>query len=124
MVPINPSEDIVSSKDSRRHRRMPYIGSIQIGWEASGQARFAQGKCIDISESGLRMEVPVPVPLRTTISIRAEKITLNGSATVRHVDRYGSKYILGIEMSQILQDKTLAAIREPWAMRAQADLAQ
>jgi hypothetical protein len=91
-------------------------------WEASGQTRFAQGKCIDISETGMRMEVPVPVPLRTTVAVRAEKIRLNGSATVRHVARYGSKYILGIEMSQILQEQTLAAIREPWAMRTTADV--
>jgi hypothetical protein len=120
-LPISWAEDIVSSKDSRRHRRIPFIGSIQIGWEASGQARFARGKCIDISESGVRMEVPVPVPMRANVSIHAEKIRLNGSATVRHVERYGSKYILGIEMSQVLQGKTLAAIREPWALRAHAD---
>lgn len=101
----------MSSKDSRRHHRIPYIGSIQISWETSGQARFTQGKCIDISESGLRMAVPVAVPVRTNISMRAEKMKLSGSATVRHVERYGAKYILGIEMTQILQESVLAAIR-------------
>lgn len=68
------------------------------------------------------MEVPVPVPVRASISIRAEKIRLSGSATVKHVERYGSKYILGIQMNQILQEKTLAAIREPWALRTPVDV--
>lgn len=105
------------SRDSRRHRRIPYLGSIQISWESYGQARFAQGKCLDISESGLRIEVPVPVPMRTSVFLRADRIQLSGAATVRHLSRYGAKYILGIEMSQALQEKTLAAIREPWALR-------
>ncbi|HML18027.1 MAG TPA: PilZ domain-containing protein [Bryobacteraceae bacterium] len=113
----------MSNKDSRRHRRIPYIGPIQISWEASGQTRFAQGKCIDISESGLRIEVPAPVPPRANLSVRAERIKLSGSATVKHVARYGSKYILGIEMSQRLGDKTLSAIREPWALRTPANVA-
>lgn len=107
----------MSSKDSRRHRRIPYLGPIQISWESYGQTRFAQGKCLDISENGLRIEVPIPVPVRTSIVLRAERIQLSGSATVRYSTRYGAKYILGIEMSQVLQEKTLAAIREPWALR-------
>jgi hypothetical protein len=58
--------------------------------------------------------VPVPVPLRTSIIMRSEKIQLSGSATVRHIARYGSKYILGIEMSQKLQEKTFASLQEGW----------
>lgn len=104
----------MSGKDARRHRRIPYIGSIQISWETSGQARFAQGRCVDVSEGGLKLEVPVPVPLRTSIIMRSEKIQLSGSATVRHIARYGSKYILGIEMSQKLQEKTFASLQEGW----------
>ena len=75
--------------------------------------RFAQAKCLDVSENGMRVEGPVPVPLRTNILVRAERIHLSGSAVVKHVARYGAKYILGLEMSQALQQKTLAAIQPP-----------
>jgi hypothetical protein len=105
------------SKDSRRHRRVPYIGPIRLVWEDNGQSRFVQGKCIDVSESGLRVESAVPIPLRSRISLNAEKIKMSGSATVKHVERFGAKYILGLELSQALHDKALAAIREPWALR-------
>ncbi len=37
---------------------------------------------------------------------------LVGAAMVKHVVRKGSKYILGLEMSQVLRDRTLSLIRE------------
>lgn len=74
--------------------------------------RFAHVKCVDVSEGGMRVEGPVPVPLRANILLRAERIHLSGSAVVKHVARYGAKYILGLEMSHALQEKTLAAIQQ------------
>jgi hypothetical protein len=106
------------ASDVRRHRRIPYIGPIRLSWEDErGQQKFVQSKCVDISESGLRVEAPQPIPLRTCLMLRAERINLSGAATVRHSQRYGSKYIIGIELSQVLHDKTLALVREPWALR-------
>ena len=108
----------MAASDGRRHRRVPYIGPIRLSWEDErGQPKFVQAKCVDISESGLRVEVSQSIPVRTCLILRAERINLSGSATVRHSQRYGSKYILGIELSQSLQDKTLAMVREPWALR-------
>src|SRR5271154_2187221 len=102
-------------KDVRRHRRIPLIGMVRLAWEdAQGQTKHAQGQCIDISESGMRIEVNTSIAPRTRIMINAERIKVSGSATVKHVERYGSKYILGLELSETLREKTLAAIREPW----------
>ena len=80
-------------------------------------------KCLDISESGLRIEVSVNVPPRTAILINAERIKLSGPASVKHVVRHGAKYILGVELSQALHDKAVAALREPWGLRAETRLA-
>ncbi len=109
------------SKDVRRHRRIPYVGVVRLTWEdAQGQPRYTQAQCIDVSESGLRVQVNMPVAARTRLMLNAERIKLSGSASVKHVERYGSKYILGLELSEVLREKTLAAIREPWGMRAPA----
>jgi hypothetical protein len=106
------------ASDVRKHRRIPYMGPIRLSWEDErGQPRFVQSKCVDISERGLRVEAPQPIPVRTCVMLRAERINLSGSATVRHSERYGAKYLLGIELSQILHEKTLALVREPWALR-------
>jgi hypothetical protein len=100
---------------------MPYLGPIRVSWdETSGSPRYTTGKCIELSESGIRVEVPVNIPVRTSLTLNAERIKLAGSASVRHVTRNGAKYILGLELSQSMTQKVAASIREPWALRGAA----
>jgi hypothetical protein len=107
-------------KDGRRHHRIPYAGPIRVSWsDASGNPCFAMGKCIEVSESGLRIEVAVNIPARTIIQMNAERIKFSGSATVRHVKTHGAKFILGLELSQSMTQKAVAALREPWALRSE-----
>jgi hypothetical protein len=109
----------LATKDIRRHHRIPYVGPVRLSWEDQGRAKFVMAKCVDISETGLRVEVSEPIPVRTNLQLRAERINLGGSASVKHSVRYGSKYLLGLQLSQLLQDKTLTLVREPWSLRAQ-----
>jgi hypothetical protein len=74
------------------------------------------GKCIELSESGARVEVPVNIPVRTRIQLNAERINLAGSASVRHVARRGAKYILGLELSESMAEKIVDAIGESPAL--------
>ena len=102
----------MSKADIRRHERLPYLGPVFISWEDKhGLPKYAQARCRDVSEGGLRIEVPEPIPVHSRISLRADRIDLHGSATVKHIARYGSKYILGLNLSQALRDKALAVIR-------------
>ena len=113
----------MSQKDIRRHHRIPYLGPVRISWEGTnGCPKYAQARCLDISEGGLRIEVPEPIPVRSRVSICADRINLAGSATVKHVVRQGAKYVLGLELSQVLRDQALARIREPWAFRKPASV--
>ncbi len=106
-------------KDGRRHQRIPYAGPVRISWIGpTGDPAYTIGKCIEVSESGMRVEVPVQIPVRTSLLLNAERIKLSGPATVRHCDRRGAKYALGLELSQTMTDKAMAALREPWALRA------
>jgi hypothetical protein len=100
-------------KDARRHRRIPYIGPVAVSWTERGEVRYARGKCLNVAESGVRLELPVAIPPRTEISLNAERINVSGSARVRHVTRYGSKFLVGIELSHTLKAAALTALREP-----------
>lgn len=109
----------MASKDARRHRRLPYSGTVRVSWEDGARGpRFAMGKCIDVSESGLRIELPVAIPLRTPVVVGADRLHVSGSASVKHVVRFGAKYLVGVEMSSGLSPKALDSLREPWALRS------
>jgi PilZ domain len=86
------------SNDIRRHPRIPYPGLIRLSWQDS-HPRFAQGRCLDISTSGIRMECPAPIPVRSYVVLRSDRIGLVSNASVRHCTRAGGKYILGLEFS-------------------------
>lgn len=103
----------MSERNIRRHRRIPYSGPVRISWQdGNGQPAYIQGKCLDVSEGGLRVESPQPVPARTLIAFNAERLKLSGSATVKHVQRRGPKYILGLELNAALLERTLALATE------------
>jgi hypothetical protein len=102
------------SKDARRNRRVPYMGPVRLSWEdARGESRFTSAKCVDVCEVGLRIESPTAIPPGTMILLQAERIKLAGSATVKHVTRYGGKYLIGFELSQPAGEKTMAVVDQP-----------
>lgn len=95
----------MTGRDLRRHNRLIYSGSIRLSWnDAQGQPKYTLAKCIDISKSGLRVESAEPVPIRANVSLRADRINISGSASVRYVARRGSKFILGLELSHTLRE--------------------
>jgi hypothetical protein len=99
-------------KEARRHRRVPWMGPVRLSWEdARGEVRFAQVKCIDVSESGMRIECPVPVAPGSRILLNAERIHISGAATVKHVARFGGKYILGVALAAPAGEKTSALMQ-------------
>ena len=96
--------------NSRRYGRTTYKGGIRLGWEERGDLRYIQAKCMDISAGGLRVEAPVGIPLQSRVSLRVDQLNLSGSAILKHVERRASKFVLGLQLSQTLLDKTVAAI--------------
>jgi PilZ domain len=101
----------MSKKDNRLHHRVLYSGQARIAWEdEQGLTRFAHAKCIDVSQGGLRIEAAERIPLLARISLRADRINLSGSATVRNVGWRGCKYILGLNLSQTQPAEVLALV--------------
>jgi len=99
-----------AEKNRRRYRRIPWINPVRISWEERDQPRFALAKCINISEFGIRLESPCPVQPGTRIMLASERIKLTGSATVRHMVRHGSKYLLGLQLTSAILGKTIAEL--------------
>lgn len=99
----------MAHRDLRRDQRTACLGSlgiIEVSWmEAGADPRFARGRCLDASVDGLRLEFPVALPVRATVTLRMTRIDVSGSASVRHVRRTGMKFVIGFEFSQHLRQQ-------------------
>jgi hypothetical protein len=67
--------------------------------DRQGHERFATARAIDICESGIRMQVPEALPERSFVRLRADKIGLAGTASVRSCIKKGTKFLVGLEFS-------------------------
>lgn len=92
------------AKDIRRHPRVPFPGGIRLSWQdPTGNMSFALGRCIDLSASGMRLELPVAIPVRSYVTMKTDQGGIATNASVRHCARAGGKYIVGIEFSMPLR---------------------
>ena len=102
----------------RRDSRFPYLGPVRLFWDdAKGATRYLQVLCLDVSESGLRVDSHEPLPVNTRVSLRADLIELAGTAIVRRIEAQGSRFILGLELSPALMDQALKLTRNPALLR-------
>jgi hypothetical protein len=105
-------------RELRRDSRVLYTGAMRIAWDdTSGDARFMQAKCVDISKNGLRVEAPFTIPARTTVSVNAEQIRLSGAARVKQVVRHGSRFLVGLELNQTVNEEFLEKAGAPAARK-------
>ena len=63
------------------------------------------GRVVDVSEAGIRVEVPEPLDKQTYLTLQAASLGLHGSASVRTCARKGTKYVAGLEFSAGLKWK-------------------
>ena len=95
-------------KNNRRHHRIDYAAPVRISWEERGEARFSMAKCVDISETGLRIESAYPVPSGATVMVAAERMNLSSAARIRHAVRRGGKHVFGLQLTQATLAKAMA----------------
>lgn len=101
---------MIAAKNHRLHRRIPYVSPMRISWEDQHQPCFATVRSIDLSEGGLRIELGQQVPRGTRILVAAERLQLSGSAFVQRVERYGARYLLGLQFTQAIPADKIAAL--------------
>jgi hypothetical protein len=93
---------MTEEREQRRERRYPLDCSATLTWEDSqGRSRMLQARAMDISESGVRIEVSEPIEARTCLHVWIEHYGTSGNAVVRHCTRRGQRYVLGMEFSSV-----------------------
>ena len=86
--------------DKRGKQRQLFDCALEISWhDAQSTSRTLAVRAIDLSNSGIRVESTEPIDLQTEVYVRAERYGLTGSTSVRHCNRRGGKYVLGLEFS-------------------------
>jgi hypothetical protein len=93
--------------DLRRQDRRPCDHKITVAWrDLPGQDKFAHATAVDISELGLRLQMPEELPRQAYLAISAAKLGLMGHASVRHCARIGgAKFSIGVEFTAGLRWK-------------------
>ncbi len=83
--------------DIRRHTRIAQSTPVQLAWvDASGTPRAENARCVDVSESGMRIETSASIEKGTLVALQARALLLHGSSTVRSCMRRGNTYVLGL----------------------------
>ncbi len=99
--------------ESRRHPRFQYFGVVFISWKMfDGQKNCALGRCLDVSERGMGLALSARIPVGSFVRVRAYKLNLDCSATVRHVAQQPGGYGLGLELSVAVDADVLAELSE------------
>src|SRR5271170_6392899 len=91
--------------DLRRQDRRPCEHNVTVTWrDARGDTKFAIARAIDISQCGIRLQMPEAPLLHSYVMLRAPKLGLMGNASVRHcVRKAGSKFAVGAEFTAGLE---------------------
>lgn len=85
---------------NRTAQSVPSDKPVRLAWlNASGQVKCVPGRCIDVSSSRIHIEVPEQIPLHSRVMLRADGISIAGSASVKYLTRCGAKFILVLETS-------------------------
>src|SRR4029077_3264147 len=84
----------------RRHERGDVRTMLTIMWkDRMGTEKYTNAYTLDVSESGMRIDVPAQLPERSYVIVRCDKLGIHGTASVRSCARKGTKYVAGLEFS-------------------------
>ena len=88
-------------RGQRRGKREKVSEKVELTWkDRSGRDCYASSETLDISELGMRLEMKTPLDLRSYVTIRAPKLGLHGTASVRACVRQGPRrFWIGLEFS-------------------------
>jgi hypothetical protein len=96
----------MADSNMRRHDRSNARVLVNIMWKDRwGLEKFTNAFSLDVSEAGMRVEVPEALPERSYVIVRAEKLGIHGTASVRSCARQGTHYVAGLEFSAGLKFK-------------------
>jgi cytochrome c peroxidase len=84
----------------RRHNRTQARSIVQIVWKDHlGNEKYTKARTLDVSQSGMRVEVPERIPERSYVTFRSDELSLQGTGSVRTCHGKGIKFVVGVEFS-------------------------
>ena len=87
-------------REKRRSPRFELKTRIRLSWtDHDGRFHFADAHCLNVSETGIRVEVVERLDSFCYINVRAEKLGINSSARVRSLRQTGLRYHVGLEFN-------------------------
>ena len=100
-TPHEPGRHNLRRHDLRRNDRRPCDHNVKVMWrDLAGQDKFTHAKALDISELGLRLQMPEALPHQAYLGLNAAQLGLTGHASVRHCTRIrGAKFAIGVEFT-------------------------
>jgi hypothetical protein len=96
--------------EQRRYLRFRYIGVIFLSWVEPDGNNHVMGRCIDISEGGLGIEISRRISVGAEVRVRADWVKLDGIANVRHIREQGGGFQIGLELKEPLPSEALAEL--------------
>ena len=89
-------------EERRRHRRRSVAVGAALMWENdSGVAQWAWARCLDLSESGARLELSQAIPAFQRVYLRLTDLGIESYGVVRHASVHGT---VGVEFNLPLAD--------------------
>ena len=90
----------MAGRNKRRYARQTFTVAVQVAWQdPQRNEKVAVTRSFDLSETGMRFEVPEPLEMRSDVMLRAAKIGLQTRAVVRFCEPKGFKYVVGVEFA-------------------------
>jgi hypothetical protein len=80
-------------------QHVPSDKPVRLAWlDQHRQIRCVAGTCIDVSSRRIHLVVPEQIPLHTRVMLRTDASHIAGSAVVKYMTHYDTKFILVLEI--------------------------
>jgi hypothetical protein len=86
---------------SRSEDRYRVDFQVFLTWQVNGVTRRVIGRCVDLSPSGARLETRDKLTAHSTVLVHSEQFGRMGLASIRHCNRHGMKYDVGLQFSTV-----------------------
>ena len=104
------------TQNLRKQLRCGVNEAVRISWQDPMRGLvYLRGRCVDASQNGMRIKLHMAIPKQSLIAILADGMGFAGNASVRHVVRNGTNYVLGLELSHAIPANGIGKSSQPAA---------
>lgn len=92
--------------EKRKSQRIEVNEPCSISWQSETGDTFAEkGVMLNLADNGGLLETSTKLPLRLVVQLKVPGWQIDSSASVRYCRQRGTKYRIGVEMSQSIAAK-------------------